>query len=709
MRRRLWRWRAPQTNAPAASTTRATTTRGKHGTTARKAPENRSLRSIPSGSHWFGRGGCGSRLSGALWAGFGAADAQQYLGPANRHPREAREADWKTVATSDRIENFYPLALGINWIDFGRTIETRAVRLRITKTTRESHPHLAGGVKGGKRVWLGELLALTPLGDAKLADAILPAAAGARSAHPPIPIRFNMKEAGLATLVIENESGVRVRNLLSETPFPAGENVAWWDGMDDLGRDTEAARHGVYHVPGRFVPPGTYRVRGLAHKAIQLRYEFSIYNGGSPAWMTADNTGGWLTNHTPPSSALYVPGAQAPGGKPLVFLGSYVSEGGHGLAWVDLEGRKVGGRGSVGGVWTGAPYLARDAGAKALPNIYAYVGSAWEGELRLTALTEKGDQQVVQYSFPSKEASQLAGLAVYNGLLVCSLPAQKQLLLVDVKANKVLSTAPLADARGLAFDAQGRLLALVGRQLRRYELAPHSSDAVLSQPTALVVEGLDDPQQITLDSEGNLYVSDRGPSHQVKVFSPTGEALRAIGRPGEPKAGPYDPLHMNNPNGLTIDGNDHLWVAETDFQPKRVSLWTLDGKLLKAFYGPSEYGGGGALDSQDKTRFYYHGMEFKLDWEKGTDRLASVFFRPGPADLGLPTGFGDGGQPETALYCEGRRYFTNCYNSNPTNGASLSMLWIDRGGIAVPAAALGRANDWDLLKQANFQPLAQVD
>ena len=58
-------------------------------------------------------------------------------------------------------------------------------------------------------------------------------------------------------------------------------------------------------------------------------------------------------------------------------------------------------------------------------------------------------------------------------------------------------------------------------------------------------------------------------------------------------------------------------MAENDFQPKRVSVWTLDGKLVNAFYGPSRYGGGGTLDPQDKTRFYYDGMEFKLDWATG--------------------------------------------------------------------------------------------
>ena len=159
---------------------------------------------------------------------------------------------------------------------------------------------------------------------------------------------------------------------------------------------------------------------------------------------------------------------------------------------------------------------------------------------------------------------------------------------------------------------------------------------------------------------------------------------------------------MNNPNGLTIDSNDHLWVAETDFQPKRVSVWTLDGKRVNAFYGPAEYGGGGTLDPRDKTRFYYHGMELKLDWDKGTSEVARVLFRPGPKDLQLPGGH-DAGQPETPLYVHGKRYFTNCYNSNPTNGAGVAFLWQDRDGVAVPVAALGRANDWDLLKTDAFK------
>ncbi|MBI5383978.1 MAG: hypothetical protein HZA90_04755 [Verrucomicrobia bacterium] len=690
----------------------------------------------------------------ALWAGFRAADVLTSTGPADKHPRDASDADWQLLRSFDKIENQYPRALGVNWLDFDREVTTRAVRLRVTKVIDEAraHGHLKGNTKGGRRVWLGELLALQSLGAAELSTAIV-AAPKKEEVHPPIPIRFTLPEEGFVTLVIEDPQGRRVRNLISETRFPAGENTAWWDGMDDLLRDNEAVRHGVYHIPAQFVQPGAYRVRGLWRKQVDLRYEFSIYNAGSPAWETADSTGAWLANHTPPCAALFVPADRAPGAKPLVFLGSYVSEGGHGLAWVDLDGRKQGGVGWVGGNWTGAPYLARDDGPQRDTNAFAYAAAAWgkddaakakikPGEIRITALTTGGNKLVVKYDFKPEQSTNsqhvewsdyIGGLAARDGLLVVSMTKIDQLLFVDAKTKQAIGTAPLANPRGLAFDKEGKLLALSGNSLVRFKPGP--DPIALAKPETVIAGGtlpltqslspnggegarragegeggsrkptpLESPRALTLDSSGNIFISDRGQSHQVKVFSPAGKFLRAIGKPGVPEAGPYDRLHMNNPDGLTIDSSNRLWVTENDFQPKRVSVWTLDGMFVRAFYGPSEYGGGGKLDPDDKTKFYFHGMEFRLDWDKGTDQVVSVFSRPsangvegaGPTASALP---------ETPHSVRGRKYFSNDHNSNPTGGPGVTMLWLLVDGVARPVAALGRAHEWKLFKTDTFKPL----
>ena len=496
------------------------------------------------------------------------------------------------------------------------------------------------------------------------------------------------------------------------------------DGTDDLGRDVDAAAHGVYKIPAQFVTPGTYRVRGLVRGAIEPRYELSIYSAGDPAWTTADSSGGWLTNHTPPQAALFLPGEKSPTNAAMVYLGSAVSEGGAGLAWVDLDGKKIGGRGWIGGNWTAAPYLARDDGAKGLPEVFAYVGATWtastsnadktHGELRITALTAKGDRPVIKYPFTPPVAhdgagegdnhwvDQLAGLAVRDGLLVASMNKLGTLLFIDAHDGKVRGERRIESPRGLAFDAQGRLLVLSEARLLRYEIDA-GEPAALATAAPLIARGLEDPRGITIDARGNIFISDGGGSHQVKVFAPDGKLLRVIGKAGAPQAGPYDPLHMNNPAGMAIDADDRLWVTEKDFLPKRVSVWNRRRHALESLTGPAKYGRGGTLDSQDKTRFYY-ARRARLDGIQvglGQGRLAV-----GGRVVSTPAGYlrlpSRSAAPELPIGRNGRRYFTNCFNSNPTGGHATAFVFIEKDGIARPVAGIGRARDWELLETERF-------
>ena len=712
------------------------------------------------------------------------------------------------------------------------------------------------------------LLALPPLFLSSSCHAapapILKTAASSTKPHAPIPVQFTLKQKGFVTLVVEGMSGKRVRNLISETPFEAGQHTIYWDGLDDLGRDPEAAERGVYRAVGKLVEAGNYRVRGLVRPEIELRYALTPYTHGNPPWQSADASSGWLANHSAPSSTLFVPAGRD--GKPQIMVGSPLSEGGSALAWLDLNGKKVFGVGHVGGIFSGAATLARDNGQRAVPDVYAYSATAWEGELRLYAWDKSQNAKPVLVPSYGERNLKLRGLAVHNGLVVASLG--DKLLFVDASSTKELGTLPVPDARGVAFDLSGRLLVLSGSQLVRHTLppdikpflnapanygeplemkgwtarasstaehrarlewafdgdsttrwasgqsqkpgdyfiidmkAPRTFSGILldssghqdhpagweirvsndgekwSEPIAssanekagefnssiastaggvaqtrasfapqtaryikatltkslgwwwaindltvyngakpstkasqtlpaplVLTRDLENAQTVVVDEANSIYVSDWGNSHQVKVFDEGGKFVRAIGTAGAPKAGVYDSNHMNNPTGLTIVPGEspQLWVAESDLQPKRLSVWdTQTGKLVRAFYGPGRYGGGGSLDPQDKTRFYYDGMEFKLDWKTGASVPVNVFLRPDTNSLTLPEGYGASGTPETAIYLQNQRYLTNAFNSHPTNGTPVATIWMMRENVARPVAALGNTQDWKILQDPKF-------
>lgn len=534
-----------------------------------------------------------------------------------------------------------------------------------------------------------------------------------------IPVQFHTDHAGYVTLVIESMAGVRVRNLVSETWYPAGDNTAWWDGLDDFGRDVDAANHGIYSVSGSFVNPGKYRVRGIVRKEISAHYEFSIYSAGLPPWTTADHTGGWLANHAPPQAALYLPGKLSPNGHSIVLLGSYVTEGPDSFAWVDLDGEKLGGKTWIGGVWTGAPFMAADNSRDVVSANSAYVASVWETaklsaqfELRLNALSvNKSDFRVTEIGkYPvgtfqrGDLTSVISGLAVYNGIAVVSLIKKDQLIFIDVKQRRIVDSLHIEKPQGVSIDSVGRMMLFSGNKL--VSINSVTSGLKGAKPQVVIGKGLDMPYAVIEDQRGQLYISDRG-TNTVKVFNAKGVFIKNIGIPGPSKSGKYDPLHMNGPAGICIDDKQQLWVTEQDYLPKRVSVWTLDGKLIKAFYGPSKYGGGGTLDPVDKNKAYYADaekgtMEFSLDWQKGEWGLANILYRPTPDNLSLPF---RNTAPETPIYLKGRRYFTNCYTTNPTNGNNTAVLFIDRGGILMPIAAMGKAADWDILKQEQFKSL----
>ena len=636
---------------------------------------------------------------GLFDATFSQVEVQTYAGPDTLHPREAGDAQWTTVGTFG-TQDWYPSTLPISWVSFDGAVTTRGLRLRIVQPADEAllHPHRKTITRDGKRVFLGKLLVLQNLDSGKTVGPTQ-----TTESLPPIPVRFTLPEAGLVTLVIEKD-GVRVRNLVGETPFPAGENVAYWDGLDESGKINEAY-HGVYEVRGALVTPGSYTVRGLWHKPLDLRYEFTAYNSGNPPWWPGhDGSGGWLADHSPPSAVLYLPDRRQ------IMIGAPVAEAGDGVIFVDIDGRKKTGKRWVGGTFNGASHLARDAGGTPCADYYAYSGCTGVGkstELRLYGYHAKGETRIAEYAFPRAEDVELGGLAVHNGLLVASLPRLNQLLVVDVATKQVKGTLPVERPQGVAFDAQGRLLVVSGKTVLR--ATPAAVADLRWQAETVIGAGLDDPRQLLVGPQGELYVSDWGRSHQVKCFETDGRLRRVFGNPGGARVGKYDPKSMQRPYGLSLDDAGRLWVAEFSYTPKRVSVWASDGQFREAFYGPPAYGGGGTIDPQDRTRFYYADsrsgeggtLEFALDWGTGESRPARILYLHGPESPGVAL---PGALPQTAVYVAGRQYFINAFNSNPVSLAPAIGIWMARGdGLMVPVAAAGQAQAWKALNGEAFK------
>ncbi len=531
-------------------------------------------------------------------------------------------------------------------------------------------------------------------------------AAGKRGAR--MPVTFTLDRPGYVTLVIEDAEGDRVRNLLNDTYFEAGEHTVYWDGYD-VGEKQDKESH--YDVRRRRVAPGTYRVRGLVHDDVDLVYRLSVQSPGTPPWHTADGSGAWLADHSPPIEALFLPDGSPHGDRPQVLLSATVAEAGHCVMWVTEEGEKLYGSKFAG--WRGPIAMARDVGTDPNPAFYAYGLVNNRGKLELYGMARDAGAarpyvrlMQMECAIPKKGAREEGakfGLVVRDGVACFSRPPAGEVVFYDTRAGKrgkEIGTVALEDPRGMAFGPDGGLYLVAGTRLRRYA-APNLAKAHLGEAETLPPR-LQDPRKLTVGPKGNVYASDWGEAHQVRVFAPDGKPVRTIGEPGGKQFGTYDERRMHRPGGVAIDSRGHLWVAEVDYAPKRISQWNAaTGEFVRAWYGPPRYGGGGHLDLRDPTRFTYpsnlQGIAFRLDWDRATSRPEAVYALQ-PHTIGRV--------PGTTVYVEDRRYMVN-----PLVGPAYFKardahvyLWRDDGTVQI----VGGTVTWGR-KAPDFQAFVEKD
>lgn len=244
-----------------------------------------------------------------------------YRGDPRKNPALAPASDWIAIETrpiaeingeiSDRV---LPLA----------GLETLAIKLEITAS------------RDGAVAEIRRFDALVDIG----------AAAGAtsnRATPNPFAIRYQQPFAGTLAMVITDEQGRHLRNLVALVDRTPGEQEEGWDLKDEYGRT---------------VAPGKYRWKAIAAPPIGLEYQFAVapnvemFSPDRAPWQAGESgPHGWLADHAPPTTGATV--------GEHVYFGAPGVESGVSLIECDANGKKLWARHNFG-PFSGPEKLAGD-------------------------------------------------------------------------------------------------------------------------------------------------------------------------------------------------------------------------------------------------------------------------------------------------------------------------------------------------------------
>ena len=223
------------------------------------------------------------------------------------------------------------------------------------------------------------------------------------------------------------------------------------------------------------------------------------------------------------------------------------------------------------------------------------------------------------------------GLGVYGGVAVISRELDNDLWFIDITQEVKTqpdTIIPVTSPKGIFVTDDGFLYLLEGSELVKYDVDWNNHTISNRQ---VIVSALEDPQHVRVYNN-EIYISDWGLSHRIKVYDMNGVFKRFIGPVGKQQFGFFNKSIMYKPSGFDFVG-DEVWVGMQDSYPKRIGIYdALSGDVIRVIYGGPKYGGQGKLDSNNKSRlFYLHsnrgdkaGIEFSLDWNTGTYEVVSI-------------------------------------------------------------------------------------
>ena len=427
-----------------------------------------------------------------------------------------------------------------------------------------------------------------------------------------INFKLDQPMDGKLTVVIEDEQGNRVRNLISGFKKDQGPHEIEWDGTDD---------------EGNLVKPGNYKWRSIHHPGIVPEHQMTIANGN------LDLPKAFGSNHATFRDA-------ASNGK-YTFLAAALTEGGWAMIAVDENGKWKKGFQQI----HGTPIHSIKVAAGEDEFFAIHDGLAW-GEkvnkdkpdwvsnnyltitkfnIESTQVIHFGKKHFVKFGKYEhgprakdprfKSGYSIAGATYLKGKLYITTRHDQKLHIVDAKSGDFLSSIDVPKPGPLATDGN-RIFVVTDDSI--VAMSPGNQQREFTvKKSGLNIKGM---------TAGNnkIFVTD-GNSHTVKIFSTEGKDLGSIGTPGGNYQGKYDAKRMVNPRGLTVI-NDTLWVTENRWNPKRALAWDLKTKTVKnELFGNPHYGSsGGGFDTDDHSKWIALSSVWNVDFASKKAKPTSI-------------------------------------------------------------------------------------
>ena len=228
---------------------------------------------------------------------------------------------------------------------------------------------------------------------------------------PPVgvPIRFSLPRAAKVSLNITDAKGWILRELVTVTPYEAGNHVAYWDGRDEYGDA---------------LPPGEYLWKLIYFDGIGSKRIGGAGNSARPPFTTADGKGNLGAAHG-------FPAALASDSKGVYHLGG-TEEGNPGLTKLSIDGFAIWKK-SLGGFGTGVAMDATDKFAAMIvksggkTNLVTMDPNTGQDApvLGKTARYELGDDKLA-----------VAGLVIANGKAFYGLTDANRVAVVDLASGE---------------------------------------------------------------------------------------------------------------------------------------------------------------------------------------------------------------------------------------------------------------------------------